>query len=898
MMRLRTISVLLVLLIVGTLPLLAQTDLFARKFTLQSPNPNSPWGEAVGNVDFDGDGLLEIYAVNTNMYDGTAEEFTPTIYKWEINAAGDTWSIVWGDTLNDILAQNTWPALTYGDWDQDGKMEIIWGPVNNTVAGNEVPDRVIVYEEKGDGSDVMGVDDGTDGDFRPNARWEIETTPSYNLRPFKWVLYDLDSDGDLELIFTDRASSSGGVGYKFGVIYVDNIPDNGDGSETWTLEASGKGLPTAGSTPYDMAVLDSTAYFFHATTGGTVSRIRFRDGAYIVDSASVALTPLAMTGMSGGWKNVQVVDIDGDGTKEMVGAGYSSSTNNRVWLLEVTDGGDSLHAHEILDPDALVGASVRLLGSAAGDIDNDGNIDFIFGNRDSSPIGALLRLEYKGVGAVTDPTSYDASVIESGFGVGGERQDFFSLMNLDADADLEILYGAGYGGDYEYPMVILDHITVAGTVEPIADVRVSTNANLTPDRAGQTATVLGTVVSINMTASANRFSYNVEDATGGINVTKGSQTGGGPVYKIGDRIIATGTIGIFSGVTQLDVVGDIATDVVPMGPVYRVTPTTITIDDLLTDGETWESRLIKLVGVAKAPSSAAWPNVGSSANMTFWDGASSITLRIDNDSDIDDSTEVVYPVDVVGNGSQFDSSVPYNSGYQIIPNMYTDFTQGVATTPNPRFTLVSPADGSTITLDDSAQVVTFNWNPAIDLDGDPIAYGWAPIGGSLVAAPDTTLDRTGVQLLSFFGAADTVVLKWRVAARENKTGGATVYSLDTMSVTLIKGNIISDVEGYAALPTEFSLDQNYPNPFNPTTTIRVALPQAAFVSLKVYNMLGQEVATLMEGEKNAGYVSTVWNGRDQYGSAVASGVYIYRVVARPVSGGEDFVMQKKMMMLK
>ncbi len=898
MLRLRTISVLLVLLIVGTLPLLAQTELFARKFTLQYPNPNSPWGEAVGGVDFDGDGLLEIYAVNTNMYDATAEEFTPTIYKWEINAAGDTWSIVWGDTLVNILAQNTWPALTYGDWDGDGKMEIIWGPVNNFATGNEVPDRVIVYEAKGDGSDVMGVDDGTEGDFRPNATWVIESTPSYNLRPFKWQLHDLDSDGNLELVFCERASSSAGVGYKFGVISVDNIPDNGDGSETWTLEASGKGLPTAGNTVYDMAVLDSTAYFFHATSNGTVSRIRWRDGAYVIDSASVALTPLNTTGQSGGWKNVQVVDIDGDGTMEMVGAGYSSSTNNRVWLLTVSDGGDSLHATEILDPDALVGASVRLLGSVAGDIDNDGNLDIIFGNRDSSPISALLRLEYKGSGAITDPASYDASVMESGYGVGGERPDFFSLMNLDTDPEPEIMYGVGYGGNYDVPIIILDRVSISGTVEPIADVRVSTNPNLTPDRAGQTATVFGTVVSINMTASANRFSYNVDDGTGGINITKGSQTGGGPVYKIGDRMVATGTIGQFNGVTQLDVVGDLATDITPMGPVYRVTPTTVTIDQLLANGETYESRLIKLVGVAKAPSSAAWPNPGSSANMTFWDGASSITLRIDNDSDIDDSTEVTYPVDVVGNGSQFDNSAPYNSGYQIIPNFYTDFTQGVATTPNPNFMLVTPADGSEITLDDSAQVVTFNWNPAIDLDGDPIAYGWAPVGFPLVATPDTTIDRTGAQMLSYFGTADTVVLKWRVAARENKSGGATVYSVDTMTVTLIKGNIVSDVEGYAAIPTAFDMQQNYPNPFNPTTTIRVAIPQAAFVTLKVYNMLGQEVATLVEGEKNAGYVTTIWNGRDQYGSAVASGVYIYRVVASPVSGGENFVMQKKMMLLK
>ena len=55
-------------------------------------------------------------------------------------------------------------------------MEIIWGPVNNFVAGNETPDRIIVYESAGDGSDVMGVDDGAGG-YRPNARWNIVSAP-------------------------------------------------------------------------------------------------------------------------------------------------------------------------------------------------------------------------------------------------------------------------------------------------------------------------------------------------------------------------------------------------------------------------------------------------------------------------------------------------------------------------------------------------------------------------------------------------------------------------------------------------------------------------------------------------------------------------------------------------
>jgi len=892
MMRLRTISLLLVLLIVGTLPLLAQTELFARKFTIPPPVTDVGWGEAIGGVDFDNDGLLEIYAVNTNMYDGAGGELIPMIFKYELNSAGDTWNLVWSDTLSGIY-QNTWPALTYGDWDKDGKYEIIWGPPNNFTNGNNYPERVFVYEAKGDGSDVMGVDDNVDGLYRPNAKWVIDTASAYNLRPFRWTLHDIDSDGADELIFCERASSSGGVGYKMGVISVSNIPDAGDGSETWTLEASGKGVPTAAQTVYDIAVIDSTAYGFHAGSAGAVTRIRFRDGAYIVDSSSVAPTGV----IGGGWKNAQVADIDGDGFMEIMTAGYSSTSNNKIWVTRVKAGGDSLFPTQIYDPNTIMGSGTRLLGSVAGDIDGDGLLDIIFGDRDSIPVGKLLRVEYKGAGSATDPASYDFSILEQGFGsaVGAERYDFFSLMNLDTDPEPEILYGTGYGGEYDIPMIILDRILVPNAPISIANARIDANVDYVPDLLGQTVTVIGTVTTPTM-GSSTQFNRFMEDGTGGVCVFKSGLTAPVVSYNVKERLYVTGVVSQYNGLDEI--VPATMADVIPLGPVYSVSPPVVTIDQLLAGGEAYESRLVSLKAVGKKPGSVAWPNPGSSANMTIWDGASSMTMRVVSYTEVDDSAEVKWPVNMMGIVQQFDNSAPYSSGYQVSPRFYADFTQGVATTPNPKFALVSPAKGSTITLTDSAQIVTFGWSPAVDLDGDSLTYAWSPIGGSIVSASfDTTLNRTAKQLLSFFTTSDTVTLKWRVGAHENKTGGATVYSLDTSNVILIK-NIISGVGDYTPMPTEFALDQNYPNPFNPTTTIRVSLPQAAVVTLKVYNLLGQEVASLLEGEKNAGYVTTIWNGRDQYGNAVASGMYIYRMVARPVAGGEEFVTQKKMMMLK
>jgi len=79
------------------------------------------------------------------------------------------------------------------------------------------------------------------------------------------------------------------------------------------------------------------------------------------------------------------------------------------------------------------------------------------------------------------------------------------------------------------------------------------------------------------------------------------------------------------------------------------------------------------------------------------------------------------------------------------------------------------------------------------------------------------------------------------------------------------------------LPETFELEQNYPNPFNPVTTIRFALPQNTRVTLKVFDVVGREVQTLVSSELTAGTYDVQWNGRNQAGLPVASGVYLYRL---------------------
>lgn len=109
--------------------------------------------------------------------------------------------------------------------------------------------------------------------------------------------------------------------------------------------------------------------------------------------------------------------------------------------------------------------------------------------------------------------------------------------------------------------------------------------------------------------------------------------------------------------------------------------------------------------------------------------------------------------------------------------------------------------------------------------------------------------------------------RWQYRLKQIDLDGTVHY---TPSVTV---DVLTDVDEHA-LPKEFALYQNYPNPFNPTTVVRYDIPAAVHVTLKVYNLLGQEVATLVNEQQQAGRYTVNWNA-----SSVASGVYLYRIQA-------------------
>lgn len=108
---------------------------------------------------------------------------------------------------------------------------------------------------------------------------------------------------------------------------------------------------------------------------------------------------------------------------------------------------------------------------------------------------------------------------------------------------------------------------------------------------------------------------------------------------------------------------------------------------------------------------------------------------------------------------------------------------------------------------------------------------------------------------------------------------------------------VSDVSSIdKMIPEESALSQNYPNPFNPGTTIQYQLHEPGRVQLTIYNLMGQEVRTLVNENKKAGYYQMWWDAKDNFGESVSNGIYVYQLVVN--SKRENFVLVKKMIVLQ
>ncbi len=216
------------------------------------------------------------------------------------------------------------------------------------------------------------------------------------------------------------------------------------------------------------------------------------------------------------------------------------------------------------------------------------------------------------------------------------------------------------------------------------------------------------------------------------------------------------------------------------------------------------------------------------------------------------------------------------------------------------FTLESPEDGSEVhvdgTPDDEIQI---EWEQPESVVQDELSFVWLLSEDGGFDNPDleiqsdndgnaTTLTLTYQELDDFLDAngiseGEELEGQWTARAEYEQTDQE---AEEPFEVTLVRGEVTSSEE-IDEVPEDFTLKQNYPNPFNPSTQIRFELPEDAEVSLRVYNSVGQEVATLIDETRSAGSYEVTFNADD-----LSSGNYIYRLEA------DDHVLTRTMTFIK
>ncbi|NUN70321.1 MAG: SMP-30/gluconolactonase/LRE family protein [Bacteroidetes bacterium] len=228
--------------------------------------------------------------------------------------------------------------------------------------------------------------------------------------------------------------------------------------------------------------------------------------------------------------------------------------------------------------------------------------------------------------------------------------------------------------------------------------------------------------------------------------------------------------------------------------------------------------------------------------------------------------------------------VENTTGHVWIPDIYN---HRVLRFNGPAISIVAPTAPQNLTVLNGNTQVTLKWGK--NAGNDVLRYRiYRGTSANLTTKVDSTsgaADTTKV----LAGLTNGTKYYFRVTA-VNAYGMESGYSNEVNATPSPNG--LAPENG--SLPTVYALSQNYPNPFNPSTTIAFALPEASSVSLKVLDMLGREVATLVGGDLNAGYYSYDWNA-----SGLSSGVYIYRITA--TSNGterQNFVQVRKLMLQK
>ncbi|MCF6268348.1 MAG: T9SS type A sorting domain-containing protein [Melioribacteraceae bacterium] len=306
------------------------------------------------------------------------------------------------------------------------------------------------------------------------------------------------------------------------------------------------------------------------------------------------------------------------------------------------------------------------------------------------------------------------------------------------------------------------------------------------------------------------------------------------------------------------------------------------------------------------PNSTSPPFVSNIPSQTIFEGNIFTSIQLDNyvtDSDNEDS-EITWSfsgnndlsVEVDGNRVAT-ILIPHVDwfGREVITFTATD--PSYASSSKDVTFLVLPVNDYPI-ISEAPELIEFvsDTNYTIDIwelvsdvetTDDLLAYEFSVDSDSILISYD---NGTGILTLSaeikFGGEGDLI---WSVS-------DSAAIVVDTIHIAVEKAVIIS-VDDEMIIPNEYVLFQNYPNPFNPSTMVKYGIPEQSNIRIEVFNMLGQSVALLVNGNKSAGYYETTWNASSATGG-LPSGIYLVSLRAEGLNSKKNFTQVKKALLLK
>ncbi len=366
-------------------------------------------------------------------------------------------------------------------------------------------------------------------------------------------------------------------------------------------------------------------------------------------------------------------------------------------------------------------------------------------------------------------------------------------------------------------------ITELGAVTPI------TIAEARETAEGEIVTIEGIVTSGNFGTAGSRTEYTIQDASAALIVYAYGFDAG---LLVGDAVTITGELDSYNG--KFEIVPSTPEDVVVVSsgndlPEFQV----LTIAQILGDGEAYESELVRVDSATIV--SGSWPNSGSDSNLDIMDpSGSTMTMRIDKDTDVDENAQILGYFNLQGIVGQYDSSEPYDEGYQVFPRFYTDFEQ--IGDPSPQITDIvrdpaspTPADDVTVsaTIIDNVSVESASLNYIVDDNVEVV---------TAMTAGDDNL-YTGV----IPAQAANAVISYTVSATDDLGGVSTSEPLTYVVYGGAVNTIASIQDGTIPEGTEVTVEgivTAEPYAFYPEDDLRYYFIQddmAAFSGIKVYD---------------------------------------------------------------